>query len=95
MAFSAIDLVTNPIPAEQLADLHARAGLPIKRIFNTSGERYRGVEFPKVIVHEPKERRRLWAPRLVDTRERAGAVWATDGVAGADAEPLPRYLPRL
>ncbi len=39
--YRAIDLVADPIPADQLADLHARSGLPIGRFFNTSGESYR------------------------------------------------------
>jgi arsenate reductase len=39
--YRSVDLVAAPIPAKQLADLHARSGLPIARFFNTSGESYR------------------------------------------------------
>ena len=39
--YRAVDLVATPIPEAQLADLHARSGLPVARFFNTSGESYR------------------------------------------------------
>ena len=39
--YESVDLVADPIPAAQLADLHERSGLPIARFFNTSGESYR------------------------------------------------------
>ncbi len=39
------DLVATPISAAQLAALHARSGLPIRRFFNTSGESYRNGGF--------------------------------------------------
>jgi len=39
--YRSVDLVAEPIPANQLADLHERSGLPIARFFNTSGESYR------------------------------------------------------
>lgn len=45
LAFESIDLVQNPIPARQLESLHKRSGLPIQRLFNTSGESYRAGGF--------------------------------------------------
>ena len=42
LEFTSIDLVKTPPTASELADLHARSGLPIKRFFNTSGLSYRG-----------------------------------------------------
>lgn len=39
--YRSVDLVATPIPADELADLHERSGLPIARFFNTSGESYR------------------------------------------------------
>jgi arsenate reductase (glutaredoxin) len=41
LKYRAIDLVAEPIAAKKLADLHARSGLPIQKLFNTSGESYR------------------------------------------------------
>ena len=35
------DLVAERIPLGKLKDLHRRSGLPIGRLFNTSGESYR------------------------------------------------------
>jgi arsenate reductase len=35
------DLVADPISLAKLRDLHARSGLPVARLFNTSGESYR------------------------------------------------------
>jgi arsenate reductase len=43
--YEASDLVASPLSAKQLADLHARSGLPIKRFFNTSGESYKSGGF--------------------------------------------------
>src|SRR5271154_537061 len=39
------DLVADPIPLAALSDLHKRSGLPIGRLFNTSGESYRAGNF--------------------------------------------------
>jgi len=39
------DLVAQPISLAKLRDLHARSGLPIARLFNTSGESYRTGNF--------------------------------------------------
>ena len=47
VGYRAVDLVATPIPAKQLADLHARSGLPISRFFNTSGQSYREGEWKK------------------------------------------------
>lgn len=35
------DIVSDNPTAAELADFHARSGLPIRRLFNTSGMRYR------------------------------------------------------
>jgi arsenate reductase (glutaredoxin) len=45
MTYKASDLVTTPISASKLRDLHKRSGLPLKRFFNTSGESYRIGQF--------------------------------------------------
>jgi len=42
VGYDSTDLVSSPPSASQLADLHLRSGLPIKRFFNTSGLSYRG-----------------------------------------------------
>lgn len=39
------DLVDTPPTAAQLADLHARSGQPLKKLFNTSGQSYRNGGF--------------------------------------------------
>ena len=39
------DLVAQPIPLDQLKDLHKRSGLALTRFFNTSGESYRNGDF--------------------------------------------------
>ena len=36
-----VDLVAHPPSAATLRDLHRRSGLPLGRLFNTSGESYR------------------------------------------------------
>jgi arsenate reductase (glutaredoxin) len=41
IAYDAIDLVAKPISVAMLADLHKRSGLPLAKLFNTSGESYR------------------------------------------------------
>lgn len=41
VAYKATDLVAEPPSARKLAELHERSGLPIARLFNTSGESYR------------------------------------------------------
>jgi arsenate reductase (glutaredoxin) len=45
VAYDSVDLVAEPIPAKQLADLYARSGLPLAKFFNTSGESYRNGDF--------------------------------------------------
>ncbi len=42
VAVEAIDLVATPPSVDTLRDLHARSGLPLKRLFNVSGRSYRG-----------------------------------------------------
>jgi arsenate reductase len=39
------DLVVDRIPLAKLSDLHRRSGLPIAKLFNTSGESYRAGGF--------------------------------------------------
>jgi arsenate reductase len=43
--YEATDLVAAPLSARRLADLHARSGLHIAKLFNTSGESYRAGNF--------------------------------------------------
>jgi len=45
VAHDAIDLVAAPPSAATLRDLLRRSGLPIARLFNTSGESYRAGNF--------------------------------------------------
>ncbi len=45
VAYQASDLVAEPIALAKLRDLHARSGLPIARLFNSSGESYRAGGF--------------------------------------------------
>lgn len=45
VAYEATDLVATPPSAATLRDLHKRSGLPIARLFNTSGESYRAGKF--------------------------------------------------
>ena len=40
-----IDLVVDPPSADTLRDLHARSGLPLRRLFNVSGQSYRNGNF--------------------------------------------------
>jgi arsenate reductase len=45
VSYQTIDLVAEPPPLGVLRDLHRRSGLPIARLFNTSGESYRSGKF--------------------------------------------------
>ena len=45
VAYTKSDLVSERIPLAKLKDLHRRSGLPIARLFNTSGESYRAGNF--------------------------------------------------
>jgi arsenate reductase len=45
LEYDAVDLVAAPPSADTLEELVGRAGLPIKRWFNTSGESYRAGSF--------------------------------------------------
>lgn len=45
LKYHAIDLVAHPPSAAVLRDLQARSGLPIAKLFNTSGESYRSGGF--------------------------------------------------
>jgi arsenate reductase (glutaredoxin) len=42
---SVVELKTDPPTAAELADLHARSGLPLKKFFNVAGQSYRGGGF--------------------------------------------------
>ena len=61
-----VDLKAAPPTAATLADLHAVSGLAVKKLFNTSGQSYRGGGF--------KER----LPRMSDSD--AHAALAADGM---------------
>ncbi|MGH7270743.1 MAG: arsenate reductase family protein [Polyangiaceae bacterium] len=39
------DLVAEPVSLEKMTDLYRRSGLPLSRMFNTSGESYRAGGF--------------------------------------------------
>ena len=45
VAITKSDLVVDRIPVAKLKDLHRRSGLPIAKLFNTSGESYRAGGF--------------------------------------------------
>ena len=45
VAYEAIDLVVKPPSAKVLKDLHQRSQKPLAKLFNTSGESYRGGNF--------------------------------------------------
>ena len=40
-----VELKTDPPTAAELADLHGRSGLPLKKFFNVAGQSYRGGGF--------------------------------------------------
>ena len=43
--FESIDIVENPPSKNQLSQIHQKSGLPIKALFNTSGQSYRQGDF--------------------------------------------------
>ncbi|HMJ10854.1 MAG TPA: Spx/MgsR family RNA polymerase-binding regulatory protein [Polyangiaceae bacterium] len=43
--YESINIVEQPIPVAKLKSLHERSGLPLARLFNTSGESYRAGGF--------------------------------------------------
>jgi arsenate reductase len=45
VSYEKTDLVATPPSAAALRDLHRRSGLPIAKLFNTSGESYRSGNF--------------------------------------------------
>src|SRR5688572_6766285 len=45
VAYDKTDLVAAPPPLATLRDLHKRSGLPVAKLFNTSGESYRAGNF--------------------------------------------------
>lgn len=45
LAYELVHLVEAPPTAEQLGDLWTRSGQPLKRLFNTAGQSYRGGSF--------------------------------------------------
>jgi arsenate reductase len=44
------DLVAKPPSLPELRDLHARSGLPVGKLFNTSGESYRNGNFKEKLA---------------------------------------------
>ena len=44
-AVQAVDIVTSPPSKKELAEALAKSGLPIKKLFNTSGQSYREGRF--------------------------------------------------
>jgi arsenate reductase len=45
VAYDKVDLVARPPALQTLRDLHRRSGLPVAKLFNTSGESYRAGNF--------------------------------------------------
>lgn len=45
VAYDAIDIVTRPPSKKELKEALRRSGLPIKKLFNTSGQSYRDGKF--------------------------------------------------
>jgi arsenate reductase (glutaredoxin) len=45
VAYEQSDLVATPPSLRELKDLHRRSGLPVAKLFNTSGESYRAGNF--------------------------------------------------
>ncbi len=45
VAVDVVELKTDPPSAATLADLHARSGLPLRKLFNVAGQSYRGGGF--------------------------------------------------
>lgn len=45
LEYTKSDLVISPIALTKLRDIHRRSGLPVSKLFNTSGESYRAGAF--------------------------------------------------
>jgi arsenate reductase len=45
VAYDKTDLVATPPTLRELKDLHRRSGLPVAKLFNTSGESYRAGQY--------------------------------------------------
>lgn len=45
VSYTKSDLVSERIPLARLKEIHRRSGLPVGRLFNTSGESYRAGNF--------------------------------------------------
>lgn len=41
VAYTLVDIARDPPRAQQLADVAVRAGIPVRKLFNTSGQLYR------------------------------------------------------
>ncbi len=39
--YEAVDIVHSPPPLDELQTIHSRSGLPVSKLFNTSGQSYR------------------------------------------------------
>ncbi len=65
-----VELKTDPPSAEQIADLHARSGLPLKRFFNVAGQSYRGGGFKDRLpsMSEAEQRQALAADGMLIKR---------------------------
>jgi arsenate reductase len=88
------DLVADPISTKALADLHRRSGLPIGRLFNTSGESYRAGGFKDRLaaMSEAEALRALAADGKLVKRP---IIDAGDRVfVGFDAAGLEGHFPR-
>jgi arsenate reductase len=48
--YQKVDLVATPPTLDTLRDLHRRAGVPVTKLFNTSGESYRAGNFKQKLM---------------------------------------------
>jgi arsenate reductase len=51
VAYESIDIVTSPPPAELLERALEQTGLPLQRLFNTSGQSYRDGNYKQRLQH--------------------------------------------
>jgi arsenate reductase len=51
VAYESIDIVTSPPPASLLEQVLTRSGLPLQRLFNTSGQSYREGKYRERLQH--------------------------------------------
>lgn len=48
-------IVHEPLTKEEIMDLHRKSGLPLKKLFNTSGVQYRQLGLKDIIDTAPEE----------------------------------------